>query len=509
MSGKVYLIGAGPGDPELITMKAARCLAQADVVVYDFLANPELLGLAPAEAAHVYVGKKGGDHTMSQEGINALLCDLAAQGKTVARLKGGDPYVFGRGGEEASALWERGLAFEVVPGVSSAVAAPCYAGIPVTDRRHATEVAFVTGHEDPTKASSTINWQALAAMGSLVFLMGVKNLPEICAQLIAHGKPAETPAACVRWGATARQQTIVGALADLPQKAAAAGLKPPAVTIVGGAVALREQLNWYERMPLFGRRVLVTRARAQASKLSAGLRALGAEVVECPTIEIRPMPDDGQLRWAAAHAADYDWVLFTSANAVEPFLQALLARGRDVRALHRTKIGAIGPATAQALARRGLKYDLMAKSFVAEGLLEALADHDLAGKKVLLPRATRARDVLPEELRKRGALVDIVAAYETFAPAGAKERLEAIMADGLGVITFTASSTVDNLMDMLDEPTKAKLIAESASGALIVASIGPITSQSARRHGMTVHVEPAEYTIPALIEALAAHCQQS
>ncbi len=509
MSGKVYLVGAGPGDPELITVKAARCLAQADTVVYDFLANPELLALAPQNAEMIYVGKKGGDHTMTQEKINELLCTLAKNGKTVVRLKGGDPYVFGRGSEEATALDDLGLAFEVVPGVTSAVAAASYAGIPVTDRRHATEVAFVTGHEDPDKPESTINWSALAGIGSLVFLMGVKNLPNICQQLVAHGKAPDTPAACVRWGTTSRQQTVSGTLADLADKVAQAGIKPPAVTIVGGVVGLRERLNWFERLPMFGKKVLVTRARKQASKLSTGLRAIGAEVVECPTIEIMPLPEPRQLEWAARHAGDYDWILFTSVNGVDPFFTALKNIGRDVRALCSVKIAAIGPATAQALSDMGLTCDVTARTFVAEGLLEALGEHNLAGKKVLIPRAAQARQVLPETLQDRGALVDVVAAYETMIPMGSREKIAGAMEDGLDVITFTASSTVRNMMRLLDDEKRDQLIAASQNDEITIASIGPVTSQTAREYGFKVHLEPDAYTIPDLIAALKAHFSAS
>lgn len=509
MSGKVYLVGAGPGDPDLITVKAARCLAQADTVVYDFLANPELLALAPQGADMIYVGKKGGDHTMTQDKINELLCTLAQNGKTVVRLKGGDPYVFGRGGEEATALDDLGLDFEVVPGITSAVAAASYAGIPVTDRRHTTEVAFITGHEDPDKSESTINWQSLAGIGSLVFLMGVKNLPNICAQLIEHGKSLDTPAACVRWGTTSRQQTVSGTLADLADKVAQAGIKPPAVTIVGGVVGLRERLNWFERLPMFGKRVLVTRARKQASKLSAGLRAIGAEVVECPTIEIMPLPEPRQLEWAARHAGDYDWVLFTSVNGVEPFFTALKNIGRDVRALCNVKIAAIGPATAQALSDMGLTCDIIARTFVAEGLLEALGDQDLKGKKVLIPRAAQAREVLPETLQDRGALVDVVAAYETIVPVGSREKIAGAMDEGLDVITFTASSTVRNMMRLLDEDKRAALAKASHSDEITIASIGPVTSATAREYGLKVHLEPEAYTIPDLIEALRAHSSAS
>ncbi|MFZ5587647.1 MAG: uroporphyrinogen-III C-methyltransferase [Thermodesulfobacteriota bacterium] len=503
MSGKVYLVGAGPGDPGLLTRKGAWALSQAQAVVYDFLANPELLALAPAGARRVYVGKKGGDHALGQEGINQLLCDLAAEGLTVVRLKGGDPFVFGRGGEEMSALHSRGLACEVVPGVTSAIAAPAYAGIPVTDRRCTTEVAFVTGHEDPTKPDSTIKWGALAQIGTVVFLMGVKNLPDICQKLMAHGRAPQTPAAAIRWGTLPRMEVIAGSLADLPQRVAEAGLKPPAITVVGEVVALRDELAWFDRLPLFGRRVLVTRTRGQASAMSQALAGLGAEVVEVPTIALLPPADPAPLMAAAAAAGQYDWILFTSQNGVEAFFAALRAAGRDARALAGARLGAIGPATAQALDARGLVADLTAREFVAEGLIAALEREDLGGKRVLLPRAETARETLPETLRARGAAVDVVAAYRTTAPAESAARLKDALAEGLDAVTFTASSTVTNLMALVGPAERERLIADSAAGRLVVASIGPVTSAAARRLGLTVHVEPAAYTIADLVAALA------
>jgi uroporphyrinogen III methyltransferase/synthase len=505
MTGRVYLIGAGPGDPGLLTMKGASCLDQATAVVYDFLANPELLALAPRDAKRIYVGKKGGDHTMGQEDINRLLGDLAEEGHIVARLKGGDPYVFGRGGEEASHLSGRGISFEVVPGVTSAIAAPAYAGIPVTDRRCSTEVAFVTGHEDPNKPESTINWTALSGIGTLVFLMGVKNLPNISAKLIEEGKDPQTPAACVRWGTTPRQKSLVSTLADIPQAVKEAGIKPPAITIVGQVAGLKQELEWFEKLPMFGKKVMVTRARRQASRLSQALRAYGAEVVEIPTIAIQPPSDPEPLHQAAANPGGYDWLLFTSANGVEGFFNAMARAGKDARALSGVQIGAIGPATAQALADKGLMVDLMAKTFVAEGLLEALEGGSLEGKKVLLPRAKQAREVLPDTLRQWGASVDVVPAYETVPPKGAGEALLQALDEGLDVITFSASSTVTNLMELLDEGAKKRLADMSASGELTIAAIGPITKDSAVEAGLTVHLMPEAYTIPAMVEALAAY----
>ena len=509
MSGKVYLVGAGPGDPGLLTQKGVACLKKAQVVVYDYLANPELLALAPASAERIYVGKKGGDHTKTQAQINQLLCDLAASGKIVTRLKGGDPYVFGRGGEEASALHERGLTFEVVPGVTSAIAAPSYAGIPVTDRRATTEVAFITGHEDPTKPGSTINWASLAGIGTLVFLMGVKNLPHICEQLMAHGKPADTPAAAVRWGTTPKQWTITGTLADLPDKVREAGLKAPAITVVGKVVSLRDELQWFEELPLFGKRIVVTRTREQASQLSAQLRDLGAEVLEIPTIAVQPPADPDPLAKACANIEAYAWLVFTSPNGVSAFFAALDAAGKDCRALHQAKVATIGPATGQAVAQRGVKPDVVARTFVAEGLLEALAAYDLDGAKVLLPRAAQAREVLPETLASRGAQVEVAPAYETVALTDSAKTLKQAMADGFDAVTFTSSSTVTNFLALLDQADKQELIRRSQSGETIMASIGPITSQTARDEGLDIQVEPEAYTIDDLVEALAGHFAQS
>jgi uroporphyrinogen III methyltransferase/synthase len=508
MSGIVYLVGAGPGDPGLLTQKGADCLKKAEVVVYDYLANPELLALAPASAERIYVGKKGGDHTKTQEQINGLLCDLAASGKIVTRLKGGDPYVFGRGGEEASALHERGLAFEVVPGVTSAIAAPSYAGIPVTDRRATTEVAFITGHEDPTKPGSTINWASLAGIGTLVFLMGVKNLPHICDQLMAHGKPADTPAAAVRWGTTPRQWTISGTLADLPDKVKKAGLKAPAITVVGKVVSLRDELRWFEDLPLFGKRIVVTRTREQASQLSAQLRELGAEVLEIPTIAVQPPADPEPLAKACANIEAYDWLVFTSPNGVSAFFAALDEAGKDCRSLFKAKVAAIGPATGKAVAKRGVKPDVVARTFVAEGLLEALADYDLEGAKVLLPRAAQAREVLPETLASRGAQVEVAPAYETVAPEGSADALKQAMADGFDAATFTSSSTVTNFLALLEQADRDELIRRSQAGETALASIGPITSQTARDAGLEVKVEPGAYTIDDLVKALASHFAQ-
>lgn len=505
MSGKVYLVGAGPGDPGLLTLKGARVLASCDALVYDWLANPELLDLAPQSAVRVYVGKKGGDHTMSQERINQLLCDLAADGKTVVRLKGGDPFVFGRGGEEASALAAQGHAFEVVPGVTSAIAAPAYAGIPVTDRRATSEVAFVTGHEDPSKPESTIKWDALAQIGTVVFLMGVKNLPNICAKLIEAGRDPATPAAAIRWGSTPQQQTVTGTLADLPRKVAEVGLKPPAITIVGQVAALREELAWFEKLPLFGKRILVTRARSQASRLSEGLQSQGAKIIEVPTISFLPPEDPEPLETAISMLEDFHWVIFTSPNGVEAFFTVLGEAKKDARSLAGCKLAAIGPATAAALKGHGITAEVTARTFQAEGLIEALEAHGITGQRVLIPRAAQAREVLPETIASWGNLVQVVPAYRTVRPPESTMLLAKALSEGLDAITFTASSTVTNLMEMLDQTGRDLLAQQSKEGGLVVAAIGPITADTARGYGLEVKVQPAKFTIEALTEALSAY----
>ncbi|CAO0821302.1 uroporphyrinogen III methyltransferase / synthase [Desulfarculales bacterium] len=505
MSGKVYLVGAGPGDPELLTLKGARVLAEAQAVVYDFLANPQLLELAPEKARRIYVGKKGGDHALGQEGINQLLCNLAAQGLVVVRLKGGDPFVFGRGSEEASALRAAGHVFEIIPGVTSAITAPAYAGIPVTDRRCTTEVAFVTGHEDPTKVQPTIKWGALAQIGTVVFLMGIKNLPEICRQLMVNGKSPETPAATIRWGTTPRQETVTGTLGTLPQAVAQAGLKPPAITIVGEVVGLREELRWFDNLPLFGRRMLVTRTREQASKLSTQLVRLGADVMEVPTIALEPPEEEEPLMRAVENVKDYDVILFTSQNGVKAFFAALEFKDKDARDLGGALVGAIGPTTAQALREEGLHPDLTATSFVAEGLLEALSGHNLQGARVLIPRAEQARELLPETLTQRGALVEVVPAYRTVKPPESAALLQQALDQGLDVITFTASSTVVNLMALLKPGQRQRLAQMSQKGQITVAAIGPITAKKAQELGLTVHVQPSANTIEALVEAISRY----
>jgi uroporphyrinogen III methyltransferase/synthase len=490
----VYLVGAGPGDPGLLTVRAAELVARAGVLVYDALVNPAILEARRADAELVYVGKRGGDHSRTQDEINALLVELGKGERSVVRLKGGDPFVFGRGGEEALALREAGVPFEVVPGVTAGVAASAYAGIPVTQRGMTSSLTLLTGHEDPTKADTDLNWEALARVGTLVFYMGVGRMEENFRRLADAGKPADTPAAVVEWGTYPRQRTVTGTIATLPALAKDAGIGAPALVVVGDVVSLRERLRWFDARPLSGRRVLVTRARTQASELADALEALGAEVVQFPTIRIADAPDPAALRSAAARAAAFDWIVFTSANGVERFWAALAETGGDTRALGGARVCAIGPATAAALDARGVRADLVPGEYVGEGVVDALAAaDDLAGRRILLPRAEVARSALPDGLRQRGAEVVEVAAYSTVPDGAEAESVrERLAKGGVDYVTFTASSTVRNFVDL----------AGTELGGARVVSIGPITSITARELGLTVAAEAAEFTIPGLVSAL-------
>jgi uroporphyrinogen III methyltransferase/synthase len=496
----IYLVGSGPGDPGLFTVKGAECMRRADVVVYDRLAPEALLAHTRPEAELVYVGKKPGEPSMSQEEINALLVKLGRAEKTVVRLKGGDPYVFGRGGEEVLALVEADLPFEVVPGVTSGIAAPAYAGIPVTHRGVSTSVAFITGHEDPTKGESDVDWGRLAnGAETLVLYMGVGRLSEISAELVAGGRSPETPVACIRWGTTPEQEMATGTLADIAERIEEANLKPPAITVVGDVVSLRDEgLDWFERKPLFGRRVVVTRARAQAGELSRKLEALGAEVYEFPTIKIVPPEDFGPLDTAIRDLDSFGWIVFTSVNGVEAFVERLKHHSLDLRAVpRRAKVAAIGPATAQKVEEVGLKVDITPEEYKAEALIEALNNYSLEGKKVLIPRAKVAREVLPEKLRESGAEVVVPPAYESVPSSEGKGQLKKLLQSGeIDCITFTASSTVENFVRAFGK--EAGWLLSSTR----VACIGPITAGTCRDHGLSVDVEADEYTIPGLVSAV-------
>lgn len=498
--GKVYLIGAGPGDPGLFTLKGMRCLEAADVVVYDYLANPRLLRHVRPGAELVYVGKQAGQHTLSQEAIGRLLVARAKEGKMVARLKGGDPFIFGRGGEEAEDLVAARIPFEVVPGVTAAVAAPAYAGIPLTHRDFTSTVAFVTGHEGPTKEESDIAWDKIATgIGTLVFFMGVSQLPEIVGKLVRHGRSPDTPAAVIRWGTRAEQEVVTGTLADLAERSR--GMKPPALIVVGEVVALREKLRWFEALPLAGTRILITRAREQASSFAQLLEAAGAEVVEFPTINFAPPENWAPLDAAIGRLREYQWIILTSANGVRFFWERLQVAGGDARDLFGITVCAIGPATAAALRSRGIRADRVPAEFRAESLVEAIGTDRIHGSRVLLARAAEAREVIPEELTSRGAQVDVVPVYRTVKASPDTEALRLLREGKIHAVTFTSSSTVKNFFDLLGEETKALL------NGLVVAVIGPITAESAARYGVDCHVMPESYTIPALTEAIVQYFQ--
>lgn len=498
--GIVYLVGAGPGDPGLITCRGRDLLPIADCVIYDHLVSPHLLTRLRSDAERIYVGKQAGRHTLAQDEINGLLVEKASQGLTVVRLKGGDPFVFGRGGEEALALTAAGIVYEVVPGVTAATAVAAYAGIPVTHRGLASEVAFITGHEDPTRNESLIDWPNLARrQGTLAFYMGVRNLPTICEALQRHGMAPDTPAALIAWGTTARQRTLVADLATLAARAQKAGFAPPAITLIGPVVALSDQLAWFERRPLFGRRIVVTRARAQASELAAQLMALGADVLECPTIRIEPPEDSGPLLDAARRACDFDWLVLTSVNGVDAFFEVLARLELDTRHLAHTRVCAIGPATAERLGTYGIRPDLVPERYLAEGILETFDRiGSLADKKFLLARADLARADLADGLAQRGAEVEQVVAYRTTLDAPDVAALEQALADdAIDWFTFTSASTVNNLMKTLD-------LRRFPDKKFRMASIGPITSATMQEHGLTVHTEAEEHTIPGLVQAIVA-----
>lgn len=485
----VYLIGAGPGDVGLLTLKACGLLQAADVVIYDRLIDDTLLNLC-AGAKKIYVGKKAGRHRLNQSEINQLLVNEARQNKIVVRLKGGDPFVFGRGGEEALTLRENGLPFEIVPGVTSAIAVPAYAGIPVTHRGIATSFAVVTGHEDPSKPESTINWAKLAtAVDTLIFLMGVANLPQIVDKLIMHGRSPDTPAALIRNGTKSEQAVTVTTLADAPY----VNVQPPAIFVVGEVVNFREKLKWFETRPLFGKKILVTRARAQSSKLSFALENLGATVIEYPTIKIvAPSDNFAALDAAIDDLHGFDWLIFTSANGVEKFFERLKLHGLDTRALGGVKVAVIGSATADALQSFGVVADVVPKKFIAESLANALKNF-VRGKRILLARAQEARDVLPDALENFGAEVVIAPAYQTVRESPAQN----IDFDSIDLITFTSSSTVKNFVMICDES-----VSIDAFKKIPCAAIGPITAHMLEVFSVIPAVVADEFTIDGLVEAI-------
>jgi uroporphyrinogen III methyltransferase/synthase len=495
-TGKVYIIGAGPGDAGLITLKGIDCLREADVVVYDYLVSKDLLKYARAEARLIYAGKQGGSHTLSQWQINDLLVKEAKSGNTVARLKGGDPFIFGRGGEEAEKLAASGISFEIVPGVTSAIAVPAYAGIPLTHRGLTSTVAFVTGHEDPTKEKSDIDWQALARIGTLVFLMGVKNIEKITEELTLNGKPSETPAALIRWGTTPRQEILTGTLTNIVKLARERKFAPPAILVVGEVVDLRDTLKWFDQKPLFGKGIVITRPEKQADDLAQLLIKEGANPIHFPTIKIVPPPNWHKLDAAIKNMEYYDWLIFTSANGVAYFFERLLANKKDVRDLKGVKICCIGPATAQQVEGKGIRVDLVPKKFISEGILKSFSGKNLKGKKILIARAAEARDVLPEGLKKLRAQVDVVTAYETINSGKKKNELEALLKENqIDVITFTSSSTVNNFVKIMGRNF-------SLPKSVKIACIGPVTAAAAKKAGFPVDIHQEEYTMEGLVQAL-------
>ncbi|WP_303815196.1 uroporphyrinogen-III C-methyltransferase [Selenomonas ruminantium] len=500
MAGMVYLVGAGPGDYRLISIKAVDCLKMADVVVYDRLADDRILRWAPEDAEYIYVGKASSNHTMKQEDINQLLVDKAKEGKCVVRLKGGDPFVFGRGGEEGLLLRENNLPFEIVPGITSAISVPAYAGIPVTHRAVATSFAVVTGHEDPTKGKSNMRWEHLATgVDTLVFLMGVANLPHITGKLIENGRSADTPAAVIRWGTKPEQRTLITTVGKAAEDVAKNGIKPPAIFIVGEVVNLRDSLQWFDNLsqrPLFGKRILVTRARSQASKLTAKLENLGAEVIEAPAISMADPADNyAALDKAIDHVADYHWLIFTSANGVGRFFARLFKAGKDARALGYAKIAAIGSATAEKLKQYGLVADVIPQEYRAEGVVEALKGKLPPHAKILIPRAEEAREVLPDTLREMGAEVEVAPAYRTVCGQVDGEALVAELKEGrIDMVTFTSSSTVKNLVNIIGSADVLKEVK--------TACIGPVTADTAKSLGIEPDIIAKEYTIDGLVEAI-------
>ena len=500
-SGKVFLVGAGPGDPGLLTIKGARALAEADVVVYDRLLDPSLVELAPASAERVFVGKERGRQALTQAEINDLLVAEGLAGKTVVRLKGGDPFVFGRGGEEALSLESAGVPFEVVPGVTSAAAAAAYAGIPVTHRGMSTSVTIVTGSEDPTKGETSTDWTALAKTGgTLVVLMGWATLPGIITTLRANGMAADTPVALVQWGTWSWQRTVAGTLDDIVERGKTAGIGAPVIAIIGKVVGLREGIGWFDRRPLWSKRVLVTRSRTQASRLVELLTELGAEPVELPSIEIGPLDDYGELDGILADTARVPgrWVIFSSVNAVEYVWERLKVMGMDARHFSGATIGAIGPATAQELRERGIEPDFVPKRSVSEEVIAELSELEWTGRLTLLPGSAIGRDALAVGLSGLGADVRRVPAYRNVRPEGVSERARAAFAQGIDVVTFTSSSTARNLIEILGDD-------RALLDGCTIAGIGPITAATAQELGLSVDIIAAEHNVEGLADALVSY----
>lgn len=498
MGGKVYLVGAGPGDYRLITLKGLKCIKRADVILYDRLINPKLLKYAKDRAEIIYVGKAPNAHSYSQGEISQLILEKALKGNVVTRLKGGDPFVFGRGGEEALLLRENDVKFEIVPGITSAISVPAYAGIPVTHRNISSSFHIITGHEDPLKEDSSLNFEALAKLrGTLIFLMGIKNIKNICNSLIKYGQESNRPVAVIRRGTTAEQEMLRGTLETIAQKVEEVNFKNPAIIIVGEVTNLADTLSWFDKKPLFSRRILVTRTRTQASKLSERIEDLGGEAVEFPTIKIIESDDHGNIDEAMAQIEKYQWIIFTSVNGVKFFFHRMKKAGFDIRLLKDAKLCAIGPATSKELENRGFIVDYIPREYRAEAIIEELRGKVRPGDNILLPRADIARRILEDELVKLGANVDNIHIYKTITPDYEKEKLINLFKDRkIDMITFTSSSTVSNFYKILGEKNLHLL------KDIRIAVIGPITAQTARDLGMVPNIEAKEYTIDGLVDAI-------
>lgn len=498
-TGIVYLVGAGPGDPKLITIKGLECIQKADVLVYDRLANPRLVNMARADAELIFAGKSPENHALKQNEINNVLIEKAKAGKVVTRLKGGDPFVFGRGGEEAEALLEQGLPFEIVPGITSGIAVPAYAGIPVTHRDFTSTLGIITGNEDPSKEDTSIDWSKISlGLGTLVFYMGMRNLPHIIEKLIANGRDPKTPIALIRWGTRPEQITVTGTLSDIMAKAEKAHMAHPVIIIVGEVVSLREKLKWYENKPLFGKRVLVTRARSQASVFATKIEDLGGEPWEFPAIEITDPDDYAPMDKAILDINSFQMLIFTSVNGVQYFFKRLKFHHQDIRQLKGIKIVTIGPKTQEEVEKYGLFCDYVPAEFVAEAIIEMLQKEEMQGKKVLLPRADIARKVLPNALKEMGATVVEVDAYKTIKGAGNVDQLKVMLAQKrIHIATFTSSSTVKNFVSQLSTEQLEQFKQE-----VTVACIGPITAKTAREMGLPVHIEAKVYTLDGLTAAI-------
>ena len=504
MNGKVYIVGAGPGDIGLLTVKGLWCLRKADVVVYDFHLNAQVLNYINHDAEFIYAGKRGGQHDMTQDKINETLVNKAKEGKVICRLKGGDPFVFGRGGEEAEELVKAGIEFEIVPGISSAIAAPAYAGIPLTHRSYSSSFAIVPGYEDVTKAESSINWEKLATgVGTIVFLMTVKNIAEVCKKLIDNGRKPDTPVAVVRWGTRSDQTTLVGNLGNMAELVRENEIKPPAVMVVGDVVRLRDTLKWYENKPLFGHRILVTREHTEGFE---PLAELGAEIMEFHTIEIVPPDDWTDLDRAIDKIDSYDWLILTSANGVKFFFKRLMDRDRDIRDLKGVRICAIGSKTASTIRSYGLKVDLIPEKYNAEGLITAFTEKhsaggngrpSLAGLRFLLPRAEVARETFPDKVRELGGEIDVFTSYRAVKPEVHGKRLKRFLKQGkISVVTFTSAATFNNYMEMLGDESPELL------KGVTIAVIGPVTAKAVEKAGLKVGIMPEEATVDAMVKAI-------